>query len=661
MPDTRAYPLIRARRRRRRWRLPAVTAVQRRVGAVLIVAMALLGGLLWASRSGPTDPLRALAEARSTLAAGNYHAARRNAERAVAVAPRLAAAQLVLARAWLAMGEGAAAEAALGRAQAAGVPPTRLHALIAEARLLQGDPAGALIEAAKEPTPEAARVRAGALAAQGQGAVAQDLLEQLVATNPKDARNWTVLGRLRLDAGELGGAADAAAVAARLAPGEPRAMTLQGEVVRARFGLVAALPWFEAALRTDAYDHPALIEYAAGLGEAGRYAEALAATRKALVAVPGSPPALYLQAVIAMRAGRPELARHLLASAGAGIADAPGALLLAGAADAATGRGEEAVAYWRRLLAVQPMNLTARRLLAGALLRSGDARGALDVLRPLAMRGDADAQALTLTARAWERTGDRLTAAGFLDRASGVGGQGALFATDEDVGALTVEAAGAAGDPTYALGVIRGRMSGGDKAGALAAARALAAAAPRDPAALLALGDTLAASGQGGAAVGAYTRAADLRFDEPTVLRLVDALGRAGKPADAAAALALYLGQNPQSLMARRLLGHWQVAAGTWDDAIETLEQVRHRAGNRDAGLLADLALAYAGDGDGETARRYGRAAYALLPMSAAVADAYGVALAAAGETAAARQLLDKALVLAPGNAAYLAHRRQLG
>lgn len=652
MPDVSPYPLIRVRQRRR---LPRVDPKRLRLVTVLAAALALIGGLVWASRPGPPDPRAALAEAVATLKAGNFSAARNDARRAALADPRSAAAQLVLARALLALGEGADAEAALGRAQELGA--ARPRALVARARLLQGDAEGALAVAGATGDPA---VRAEALAALGRTADAQMLLEQVTQARPRDALLWTTLGRLRLAAGEMGAAADAAAVAARLAPGDPRALTLQGEVVRARFGLVAALPWFAAALQRDAYYPPALVEQAATLGEAGRNAEALAATRRLLLARPGSGPALYLQAVIAARAGKTDLARRLLAASGTEAL--PGALLLGGAIDGGTGRGEEAVARWRRLVAAQPMNVAARQLLGAALLRSGDARGALEVLRPVALRADADAYSLTLVGRAWEAVGERGTAAGFLDRAAaGARGAGGLFATDESVRGLTLGAAAAPGDPTYALGVIRGLMSAGDRAGALARARALAGAAPRDPAALLAWGDTLAAAERTGEAVAAFTRAADLRFDEPTVFRLVDALGRTGRQGDAAAALALYLGQNPQSLSARRLLGHWQVAAGEWDAGIATLEGVRQGTGNRDAGLLADLALAYAGGGDGAMARRYGRAAFALAPMNAGVADAYGVALAADGELAGARQLLDKAVALAPGDPVWVAHRKQLG
>ena len=46
------------------------------------------------------------------------------------------------------------------------------------------------------------------------------------------------------------------------------------------------------------------------------------------------------------------------------------------------------------------------------------------------------------------------------------------------------------------------------------------------------------------------------------------------------------------------MLGHLQVAAGEWAAGIETLEGIRRRIGNRDAAVLTDLSLGYAGDGD---------------------------------------------------------------
>lgn len=661
------YPLLRPRRKRR---LPRLAIGRRgRIAAILVLCAAVLVlGFALLHRQAPPDARRSLLASLTTLRAGNYSAARTNAQAAIAADPGLGMAHAVLARAYLELGEGLAAEAELARARDAGLPAARLHQLQAHARLLQGDPDGAIDEAGKA-TPRyagyATRIRARALAVQGDTVAAQATLATLLDADPQDAAAWTDLGRIRFGAGDIGGATQAAARAAALAPGEPAALTLQGEVLRSRYGLVAALPWFEQALSRDAYYHPALIQYAATLGDAGRYADMLSATRRALQAKPGSPQALYLQAVLAMRAGRTDLARALIQHIGRALDGLPAALLLGGMLDYTDGKFEQAAATWRQLVAAQPMNVAARRLLGAALLRSGDPRAALETLRPIGVRPDADGYSLGLVARGFEAVGDAGLSAQFLDRAgigtgAGAGGAAASFATTDVVGTLQAAANAAADDPTYAIGVIRGLIDSGDTTGAIARARALAAATPGAPAAQLALGDALAAANRYPEAAGVYTRAADLAFDEPTMLRLVDALGRTGRGRDAATSLALYLSQNPQSLTGRRMLGHLQVQAGDWAAAIETLEGIRRRVGNHDADVLTDLSLAYAGDNDDEVALRYARAAYALAPMNAAVADAYGVALAANGDIAGARQLLVKATKLAPGNAAIAGHLKQL-
>ncbi|MEG3164558.1 tetratricopeptide repeat protein [Sphingomonas sp. PB2P19] len=662
MPSA-TYPLLRPRRKRR---LPRLTVGSRgRVVAILVLCLGIVaGGYALANRQAPPDARRSLVDSLVTLGAGNYSAARTNAQATIAADPKRPMPHAVLARAYLELGDGLAAEAELTRARDAGLPAARLHQLQAQARLLQGDPNGAIEEAAKAPpryAGYATRIRARALAVQGDTAAAQATLALLLDANPRDAAAWTDLGRIRFDMGDIGGATLAAARAVALAPGEPAALTLQGEVLRSRYGLIASLPWFEQALARDAYYHPALIQYASTLGEAGRNVEMLAATRRAQQAKPGSPQALYLQAVLAARAGNTGLSRALLQLAGRAIDGLPGALLLSGALDYGDGKFEQAAAAWRQLVAVQPMNVTARRLLGAALLRSGDARVALETLRPIGLRPDADRYALGLVARGLAVVGDGSGAAQMLDRAAtGTGGGSLAFATTDMVGTLQADANDAADDPTYAIGVIRGLIGMGDSAGAIARGRALVAASPGAPAAQLALGDALALANRYPEAATAYARAADLTFDESTMLRLVDALGRTGRARDASAALALYLSQNPQSLTGQRMLGHLQVVAGDWNAAIETLEGVRRRIGNRDAGVLTDLSQAYAGDGDADVGLRYAKAAYALVPMNAAAVDAYGTALANSGDLAGARQLLAKATKLAPADPAIADHLRQL-
>jgi predicted Zn-dependent protease len=387
----------------------------------------------------------------------------------------------------------------------------------------------------------------------------------------------------------------------------------------------------------------------------------LAATRRALDARPGSPQALYLLAVMAARAGNFDLARAMLGHIGDAADDVPGVLLLGGLLDYHDGAYEQAIGQWRALLGRQPMNLNVRRLLGAALLRSGDAQGALDVLRPAALRGDADSYTLALVGRAFERTGQRDWAAKYLDRAAFPARESATaFGTDDSLTNLAGAAQQAPDDPVKAVGYLKGLVDAGNDDGALAEAQKLAAANPGAPAAWLLVGDMDMLMQRSGDAVVAYRHAANIRFDEPTMLRVVDALDRAGRRPEAANALALYLSQNPQSMAGQRLAAHWQIAAGQWDAAIDTLEGLRQRIGNRDAALLSELAFAYAGDGQADVASSYAKAAYRIAPLNPAVVDAYGWALYQAGNDEGAAQLLEKAASIAPEHSVIRWHLAQV-
>ena len=593
-----------------------------------------------------------LAQSLGLLHAGNISAARSHAQAAIKADPGWGLAHAVLARVYLAMEDGVAAEGELGRAKDTGFDIERAHQLYAHAWLLQGDPKRAIAEAGKAKprfAGYALRVGARALAAEGDLPGAQQTLARLLAVAPNDSAAWSDLGRVRYNSGDTAGAIDAATKAIALDGNNIEALTLRGELVRGQYGLVAALPWFEAALKHDAYYHPALIEYAGTLGDAGRYADMLEATRKALAARPGSPQAYYLQAVLAARAGNYDLSRSLMERTAGKLGGLPGTLLLGGMLSYQVGAYEQAIEQWRGLVGRQPMNITARRLLATALLRSGDAKGALDVLRPVALRGDADSYTLSLVARAFERTGERDWSGRFLDRAAWPARDGSTpFGSDDSLPVLSNAANDAPDDPVLRLGYLRGLIDAGDTGGALGQAQALAHDHPGAPAAQLALGDVLMVMKRYGDAAAAYARAADTRFDEPTMLRAVDALDHAGRRPEAANVLALFLSQNPQNVAGQRLAAHWQIASGDWDGAIDTLEGLRGQIGNRDAALLAELAYAYIGDDDADTGLVYARAAYRLAPMNPAATDAYGWALYQQGNTGPALQLLEKATSIAP-------------
>lgn len=659
------YPLLRRGRRARsrtphRWR---PTPKRVRLIVIALVSFALVGAIIHlARRAERPDPDRELALSAALLRQGNYNAARARAQSAIAARPDMPAAYLALARAYVLLGDGMAAEGAVMRATASGEPRAMTRPLLAEAARLQGDTARALAEAGRARSADraAARVRARALADEGDYPAAQAILAALVSTKPDDSHAWSDLGRVRQSAGDLGGASEAAVRAVAADPTNLDGLVLRGELVRGQYGLTASLPWFRAALARDAYYHSALIAYAATLGDMGRYTAMLRVTRDALAARPGSAEALYLQAVLAARAGQWQLAQAMLDKTGGEEDDVPGVMLLSGGIDYAQGRYEQAVARLRDLVARQPMNLDARRLAGAALLKSGDAKGALEVLRPLALRGDADAYTLTLVARAFTAGGERDWAARFADRAAFAAAAGSTpFGSDDDASVEAGSVVENPDDPGAAVGYVRALLEAGDAAGALSRAQAIAAASPGAPQAHLLIGDTLAVENRMDEAARAYARAANLRFDRATLLRLVDANTRSGDGPGAVRALALYLGQNPQSITARRMAANLQLAAQDWSAAANTLEGLRRDVGPRDAALLANLARAHAELGDARRAIVYGRAAYDLAPMNPAVVDAYGWAAYQADRLGDALQLLHKAAAIAPRDAMIRWHAAQ--
>lgn len=629
-----------------------------RKGLVIMGALAALGVALYAFfvlspvRLDPAAARASMEKGVALLAQDNFTAARAAALSAVRSDPGSGEAHLLLARTQLALQDGVGAEAELKRANDAGVDQKFTHHLKAEALVLEGQPEKAIAEADKTDPQFRAyglRIRARAVASMGNLAGAQASLTEAARIAPNDVAVWTDTGRFRFVAGDMSGAIAASQKAIEIDGGDLNALVLRGELVRSQYGLAASLPWFENALKRDPMYHDALIQYAATLGEVGRTIDMLAATRRALEARPNSPQAFYLQAVLAARAGNYDLARSLVEQTGGSIDSLPGMLLLNGVLDLESGDIQQAIDKLRQLTDMQPDNAMARTLYAQALLRSDAARNALDVLRPVVLRADADSYPLTLAARAFERIGDRQQAARFLDRAAQPAhGDSAALGVGDSPATLAPAAQQRPGDASAVVPYIRALLISGDTNGAFNQAQAFARGNPGSPVALVAYGDMLMVTNRAADAAGVYKQAADLRFDEPTMLRLVEALSRSGRAGDASNALALFLSQNPNNLTALRLSAHWQLASGQYDDAIDTLEGLRDRIGERDAGIETDLAAAYAASGDAANAQSHGESAYSLAPANPAAVDAYGWALYQAGDSNGALELLQKAVALSP-------------
>lgn len=500
--------------------------------------------------------------------------------------------------------------AALGR----GVPREAVAAYLGEAYLLQDDREKArawLGGGAFTKDSAASGFRALAALEQREGNLREAGLafDRAVAFAPKDAELWVEIGRLRYRGGEHQLAIDAAQYAVSLDPRNVRALEFQGQLVRDRYGLAAALPWFEAALMQAPEDISVLLEYAGTLGELNRASEAVKVTRRVLQLDPGNPYAYYLQAVLAARAGRFELAKSLMNRTRGRLDQVPGSMLLQGVIELAAGNYSVASEHLERLLQRQPANARAKLLLARSLYLGGEYRYLARRLAGEIARPDASPYLLTVAARAYEAQGRRDLAGPLLDRAAAPRSAPLQIVPD--------------GTPIGEL------LAAGRDAEAEALIERDRAAAPGNYDNQVLAGDVQLALGRADAAQERYIAAATIRMPESLMLRRFQAYLLARDGRGASQLVQGFLLENPTSDAAMRLAAWLAVQSGDYARAQSILEYLRANGDDRDVQLLSDLALMQVRAGDLKAGEATARSAYGLQRANPVAAQALGLSLAA--------------------------------
>ena len=626
----------------------------------LLAAIIVTGGVAanFALRAAPGDDAKeAYAEAQAYLKQNDLRAAKVALMNAVKADPAWPDALIAQAQVSLDLFDPLTAQSALDRAVAVGVPRAQVAHLLGQALWMQGnlDKAAAVLKDPAIPNANrayASRIMGRVMMDKGDLAVAQASLDEAAKFAPGNVVIWTDIARLRFVSADQKGAIDAVDYALKLDPSNVRALEFRGRLMRSQFGLVAALPWFERGLQISSTDVPLLEEYALTLGEAGRNVDMLKIARKIRSLDSRNPKAFYMQAVIAARAGNYDLAKRILPRAGSKFNELPAAMLLDAICEYELGNFNRSIDQLQRLLAMQPGNLTVRKLLAQAMYRAGDPLGALDAIRPIAERGDADSYSLMLAARAFEASDQPHRASGALNDAMLSTLRPSLpFGNSESLAGAADAARRAPDNAQVMIPYIRALMTAGDIDTAFAEASRLQAANQGVADAHLLVGDVETARGQLPAAITAYQQARAISFAEPVMLRLVDALVRSGDNKGAGETLTAYLALNPTSITAQRLAGYRALDAGDWKNAMALLERVRSKVGHNDYILLANLARAYSGAGQHGAAIRGVATAYRIAPANMMVTHVYGQVLLKAGKRKkAAIELLQKAAILMPEN-----------
>jgi tetratricopeptide (TPR) repeat protein len=603
------------------------------------------------------EAVEALNKGAKAQLAGEYGKARGLLNEAIKADPEWWTPYPTMALTMLEMGNGQGAALQLEKARKLGQKPSAQAHLLAYATLLQGEPEEALNMASDrkiDPRFEgyAARVRALAFEQLGQIEPAGREYDRAVRLNPRIRGLWADVASFRFRMGDVAGAIDAATREVQNAPRSQRAMMLMGDLIRGRYGLVAALPWFRRAVLLEPGNLDALGELAATLGDAGQTVEMLRVTRKMIDISPQNPRAFFLQAVMAARARKPDLARALLYRTGGQMDDVPAVILLNAVLEIQSDSPELAIARLEKLISLQPDNLKARRLLGAAMWRAGDAPGAVSVLKRLAARTDADSYTLSVIGRAYEAQGNRKQAAEYFDRATrGDLGEARPFEMEGDLLRLARASAGPSDQADQGVPYINKMIVEGNFDAAIAHAQRLARLNPGAPAAQMLEGDTYAAVRRYPEAITAYKRAADLRFNEPVALRMIDALMASGNQVEALRVLDYFLSQNPRSVPGLLLAGDHFMATGQWDRAVEVLTGLRERLGNRDAAVLSNLGWAWFNKGNPDKALTYAGEAYAMMPSNANFASTYGwILFKTKRDPAGGVAMMRKAVTINPGN-----------
>jgi len=555
-------------------------------------------------------------------------------------------AQVSRALAAIRRGDGIDAEMRLRAAIEQGAERRDVNALMGEALLAQGDEVGArrwLARGEFSPATAAAGWRALGLLERRDGNLPASgrAYDRALALTPADAGLWVEIGRLRYAGGEHRLAIEAADHALSLDGANVPALTFRGELVRDRYGLLAALPWFERAILLDQKDVDVLLEYAATLGELGRASECLTVTRRVLDLSPKNPRAYYLQAVLAARAGNYPLARRLLLRTKGKLDDEAGVQMLRGAAELAVGNEAAAAQALEAVLRQRPDDRAAQDLLARALYLRGEYRYLTLRFADAIGRGEVSPYLVTVVARASEALGQRGAAGDLLDRAA--------------------RPARASLRVLGRQGRIGELLASGQGAAALAAAEGMRRTAPGFYDANALAGDVQLALGHPREAQARYAAASDIRLPESLFERRIAAYAMAGDLLGGRDLIEGYLLQNPTSRVAQLAAARLAMAMGDAGRARRILAWLRDTGGAGDVRLLADLAMAEAGTGDSEAATAAAAVAYRLQRSNASAAQSLAFGYVTLGqERAGAVALLDKAQAIAGTTPLIAAAREQL-
>ena len=350
-------------------------------------------------------PEQSFAKAQSEFAAHDYAAARVHLTAALQANPNDRTMLLLQAKTLLALGDGDGAGTALATLAGNNPPSGELAELSAEAALLRKVPDMALGFLGTSTSVEAERLRALALIQKQDMAGAQQHFEKGLAAGGS-GRLFADYARYRLLSGDIAGADELAAKAAKIDPNGIDTLLVGGLIAVRHGNLKLALELYSRAAKLYPASVAALTGMAAVLGDLGRTDEMRKVLDRAGGVAPTDPTVVFLRAREAAARKDWSAARAIIQPVESTLAPLDPIRQIYGEALLRLSQNQQAIGQLLPIVHAQPGNREAVRLLAEAQLAGGDAAGAVATLRPLADQPDARSDELALMAKAAHALGD---------------------------------------------------------------------------------------------------------------------------------------------------------------------------------------------------------------------------------------------------------------
>lgn len=640
---------------------------QRSLHVAIVAAIFALGALSGCSKTETSASL--LADAQKYRQKGDIKAAMIQVKNAVAKSPEDGEARIQLSMLHAEAGDPVSAEKEIRKAMSLGIGAERTAPLLAKALLAQNLAQKVLDEIspalAKSSAPLLA-MRGDAYLLLGDGAKAKESYEQALALQP--AAGAALLGMARYSLTQKDQAAAERFISDAVAKDgtNPDVWALKAILLGAQSKPDEALAAYDQVLKLrpgnrSAYVEKAQIEIGQKKFDAAR--ADLAAARKLSA---GDLGLVYSQALLDYSEDKFVPANDALQKILGVVPDHMPSLLLAGAVELKLGTLKQAEQHLRKYVQAMPDNVYARKLLAQALLQSGQPAEASAVLAPALKQSSSDPQLLALAGESSLKAKQFGKSTAYFEQASALApkmaglhtslGLSMMAAGDQTKGVSELEMGASlpstSADPGIAL--VRAQLGLKHYDEALAAALALEKQRPTDPQVQVLKGGVYMARNDRANARISLEKANALKPDDfaaVAYLAQLDMLDK--KPAEAKRRFEALLVKDKKHVAAMTALAQLAGGQGHGEEAIGWLE----KASSENPEMLAPamrLAAAYLRTNQPQKALALVRKLQTANPADADLLDLLGQAQMNTKDFAGALETYSKLVKVAPTSATAL-------